>query len=130
PYFAQPAPKSLDRDQFAYVNVDELETEDALATLSAFTVKSIALGIESCPCPPKAVYVGGGGRLNNYLMSSLKRQLGVDIYKVEEVGLDGDALEAQAFAFLAQRHVLDLPISFPDTTGVSQNETGGKLVRH
>ncbi|WP_420546884.1 anhydro-N-acetylmuramic acid kinase [Curvivirga sp.] len=127
-YFQRPIPKSLDRDQFKQVDVEDLSLEDGLATLAAFTVEAVYKAQNCCPKPPKRWLVCGGGRHNQYLMDQLNQRLDGDVVAVEEVEWDGDALEAQAFAFMAKRTVLGLPISFPKTTGVSENKTGGKLV--
>ena len=72
--------------------------------------------------------VGGGGRHNRVILSELRYRLSGAVEPVEAVGWRGDALEAQAFAFLAARSLAGLPLSYPQTTGVSQPVTGG--VRH
>ena len=62
-------------------------------------------------------------------MSQLAAALGVGIAPVEAAGWDGDALEAQAFAYLAVRSLAGLPLSLPATTGVTRPTTGGRLFR-
>ena len=71
----------------------------------------------------------GGGRHNPALMAVLAARLGAPVAAVEAVGWDGDALEAQAFAYLALRSLDGLPLSWPGTTGVAQPVTGGVLHR-
>ncbi|HBA41630.1 MAG TPA: anhydro-N-acetylmuramic acid kinase, partial [Alphaproteobacteria bacterium] len=71
--------------------------------------------------------VCGGGRHNPVLMQMLARALSVPVFPVEVRGWRGDALEAEAFAYLAARSVLGLPLSLPETTGVSAAVTGGVL---
>ena len=69
----------------------------------------------------------GGGRHNPILMEVLRRRLGAPVRPVEAVGWDGDALEAQAFAYLAVRSLEGLPLSLPSTTGVPRPTCGGRL---
>lgn len=127
PYFAASYPKSLDRDAFDPSPIAGLGLEDGAATLAAFTIESVALGFEALDVRPGRVLVTGGGRRNPTFMTGLGARLGVPVSPVETAGWDGDALEAQAFAFLAVRSVLGLPITFPGTTGVATPMTGGRL---
>ncbi|HSU05702.1 MAG TPA: anhydro-N-acetylmuramic acid kinase [Acetobacteraceae bacterium] len=131
PYFAQPAPKSLDRLSFARAlaasGLDALSPADGAATLVAFTVESAAAA--TLPVRPQRWLVCGGGRHNPALMAGLRARLGVPVEPVEAVGWDGDALEAQCFGFLAARVGAGLPISFPTTTGVPVPMTGGTITR-
>jgi anhydro-N-acetylmuramic acid kinase len=131
PYFAQAAPKSLDRDGFAGLldEVQDLGDADALATLAQAVVQSVALAIRLCPRPPARVLVTGGGRHNDTVMAGLTKALPCTVRPVEDAGLDGDMLEAQAFAFLAVRAARGLPLSGPHTTGVPTPETGGQIAR-
>ncbi|HEX9646517.1 MAG TPA: anhydro-N-acetylmuramic acid kinase, partial [Alphaproteobacteria bacterium] len=73
--------------------------------------------------------VCGGGRHNPALMAALAARLGAAVAPVEAVGWQGDALEAQAFAYLAVRSLRALPLSLPSTTGVPAPTCGGVLVR-
>ena len=73
----------------------------------------------------KKCIVAGGGRHNASLMSGLKESFPDQLISSNDMGWSGDAIEAQAFAFLAVRSRLNLPISFPGTTGVSKPLTGG-----
>ncbi|MEL6685207.1 MAG: anhydro-N-acetylmuramic acid kinase [Pseudomonadota bacterium] len=129
PYFAQPAPKSLDRDAFDDMAqaVTSLSDADALATLAQAVVETVAAGCALCPTMPKQLLVTGGGRHNNTLMAGLAARLSCDVAPVEAVGLDGDMLEAQAFSYLAVRVQSGLPISSPQTTGVPHPMTGGRI---
>jgi anhydro-N-acetylmuramic acid kinase len=128
-YFAQPAPKSLDRDAFDWLGkaVADLPDADALATLAQAVVQSVVAGCALCPIMPKQILVTGGGRANKTVMAGLANTLACDVVPVEAVGLNGDMLEAQAFAFLAVRAVRGLPLSSPQTTGVPVPLTGGRL---
>ena len=126
-YFSLNIPKSLDRNQFALTPTNELSDADGAATLTAFTAESIARSINFLPKTPLLWLVTGGGRYNEAILRELRSRLGKDVKTVEEVGWKGDAIEAQAFAYLAVRSVLGLPLSFPSTTGVRSPVSGGKL---
>ncbi|MDV7269564.1 anhydro-N-acetylmuramic acid kinase [Thioclava sp. A2] len=131
PYFFKMPPKSLDRNDFHAVMewVAGMGDADAAAVLTAFAAASVARGAEHFPYPPQAVYVAGGGRLNAALMVELARRLPCEVAPVEDLGLDGDMLEAQAFAHLAARVVRGLPTSGPMTTGVAAQVGGGQVSR-
>ena len=128
-YFARVPPKSLDRNAFAEMVglVRELEDADAAATLTAMAASAVMLGMQHCPAPPARVLVTGGGRKNPVMMRMLAAALDCPVAPVEAVGLDGDMLEAQAFAYLAVRVARGLPISAPTTTGVAAAVGGGQL---
>ena len=104
-----------------------MSVQDAAATLVAFTTEAIFRSLKYFPEHPKRWLITGGGRHNSYMMDELSRRLKATVKPVEDVGWNGDALEAQAFAFLAVRSLLDLPLSFPATTGVSAELTGGDI---
>lgn len=127
PFFAQPAPKSLDRDHFAKCleDIAALSPEDGAATLTDFTAQAIAQAIQAMPEAPKCVYLAGGGRRNTFLQERIAHYHGNPVHSIEKLGYDGDLLEAQAFAFLAVRVKHQLPTSFPSTTGVSCATCGG-----
>ena len=125
PYFDLPPPKSLDRNAWSRAPVAELCLADAAATLTAFTVESIARTIARLPAPPMAVVVCGGGARNRTLMRQLAGRLTCPLREADDFGWSGDAIEAQAFAYLAVRSRLGLPITFPTTTGVATALAGG-----
>ena len=128
PYFARPAPKSLDRLSFSSLidtATSGLSPADAAATLAAFSIAAITQF--RLPANPLRVLVCGGGRKNPVLMRGLQAHFTAPVQPVEAAGWDGDALEAQCFAFLAVRSLKGLPISLPSTTGVPQPLTGGRV---
>lgn len=127
PFFAAPPPKSLDRDAFASRQWEHLSVADGAATLAAFTAQSIVAAARHFPLQPKQWLVAGGGRHNKFLMGQLQRHLNAPVRPIDELDMDGDAIEAEAFAYLAVRSVRGLPISFPTTTGVPEPMTGGRL---
>jgi anhydro-N-acetylmuramic acid kinase len=129
PYFDRPPPKSLDRIDFDLVALDGLNAADGAATLAAFTCATVARAARFLPAPPSRWLVTGGGRHNPVLMAGLADALGVPVAPVEAVGWDGDAIEAQAFAYLAVRSLDGLPLTLPTTTGVSAPVTGGRCFR-
>lgn len=126
-FFKAAPPKSLDRNAFNAVEIEKLSLEDGAATLAAFTVEGIACALDHLPEKPLQWIVSGGGRLNKTIMQQLEKRLGVPVVPIESLGLDGDATEAEAFAFLAVRSVKELPISFPKTTGAPCPLPGGRL---
>jgi anhydro-N-acetylmuramic acid kinase len=132
PFFALAPPKSLDRNAFARLSkgLDELSLADGAATLAAFTAATVARIVPHLPRPPQSVIVAGGGARNRTLMRMLGERLApARVETAEAVGWSADALEAQAFAFLAARHLRRLPITFPGTTGVARAMTGGVMAR-
>ena len=129
PYSDRPAPKSLDRDAFDPAPVAGLSPEDGAATLTAFTAASVAKAEALFPEAPLRWLVTGGGRHNPALMEALGTRLSAPEPPVEAVGWDGDALEAQAFAYLALRALEGLPVSLPGTTGVARPVTSGRLFK-
>jgi anhydro-N-acetylmuramic acid kinase len=128
PYFQSPPPKSLDRYDFSLEPLDALELEDAAATLVAFTAEAVKLAFEALG-EPNEVIVTGGGRHNPEIMKALDERLSAPVKPAEAHGWRGDAIEAEAFAFLAARVQRGRPITFPKTTGVAKPMTGGKIVR-
>lgn len=131
PFFDLPPPKSLDRDAFAGLlpAVAALSDADAAATLTAVSAGAVARGLPHLPTRPDQILVTGGGRKNATLMAMLAEATGCKIVAVEDVGLNGDALEAQAFAYLAVRVMRGLPTSAPGTTGVAAAVGGGRRSR-
>lgn len=129
PYLSAPPPKSLDRDSFDWLSqaVAQLSTEDAAATLTEAIALTVARGLTHVADPPERLLVTGGGRHNPAIMAALARHCDAAIDPVEAVELDGDLLEAQAFAFLAVRVLHGLPTSFPGTTGVAASIGGGEI---
>ncbi len=127
PFFDVPAPKSIDREDFTIQPVRGLGVADGAATLTAFTAQSIALALGHLPAPPTALYVAGGGRHNATLMRMIAQTCGVPTLSVDTLGWDGDAVEAQGFAYMAVRSLAGLPISFPGTTNAPRPLTGGVL---
>ena len=129
-YFTLSPPKSLDRNTFKSVKeqIKKLSFEDGAATLLQFTVKSIKKSIDFLPVAPAVWLVCGGGRKNSTLMNALRNEFNTSIVdSVDSIGMNGDMIEAEGFAFMAARSLLKLPISFPTTTGCHSPITGGSI---
>ncbi len=107
-----------------------LSTEDGAATLTAFTAQSIARIASLLPKMPRSWIVVGGGANNPTLMKILAEAVApASVVTANSLGWSGDAIEAQAFAYLAVRSLKGLPLTFPGTTGVSAPLTGGVLAK-
>ena len=128
-FFATSAPKSLDRNTFQTTAVDALSPADGAATLTRFTAESIALSERLVPEPPRLYIICGGGRLNPTLIQDLKYLLQASVIVAEDSNMNGDSMEAEAWAYLAVRCLKGLPISFSGTTGVAQALSGGVVAR-
>jgi anhydro-N-acetylmuramic acid kinase len=132
PFFDQRPPKSLDRNDFAFANIGlrEYSVPDGAATLSLLTVEAVARVLPHLPSRPRAWIVGGGGARNKTLMRMLAEKLKpATVETADEAGFSADALEAQAFAFLAVRSMRGLPITFPTTSGAPKPLPGGVVAR-
>lgn len=130
PFFSQPAPKSLDRNDFAAIKLDGVTTEDGAATLTAFTATSIAHTASQLPALPATWIVVGGGANNPTLMRMLSDRLGpAQVLRGSDLGWSGDAIEAQAFAYMAVRSLKGLPLTYPGTTGIPEPRSGGILAK-
>ena len=128
-YFVSPPPKSLDRNHFNAMPLQSLSLEDGAATLTAFTAEAVALAARHAGAAPKLWVVCGGGRRNLVLMRALRERLAGDVISAEDAGFDGDAVEAEAWGYLGVRSLNGTPITFPGTTGVGIEMTGGRLAR-
>ncbi|MCO5145976.1 MAG: anhydro-N-acetylmuramic acid kinase [Aquamicrobium sp.] len=129
PFFDEPAPKSLDRGDFTTDLAQDLSLEDGARTLAAVSAAAILKARAHMPEPPLLWIVCGGGRKNPAIMEDLRRGAGnVRVIAAEEAGFDGDAMEAEAWAYLAVRALNGLPLTFPTTTGCARPVTGGVLV--
>ena len=127
---------SFDTKDFSLGFVRGLSLEDGAATLTDFTAKIIETGLFSFLSKAKdnllRVLVCGGGRKNTNLIERIKTRTpkNLIIQPIDDYGIDGDYVESQAFAYLAIRSFLKLPISFPDTTGCKEPTTGGILIKN
>ena len=103
---------------------------DGAATLTAFTAEAIARIVPLLPKEPKSWIVAGGGARNLTMVRMLRERLQpATVEAAEALGWAADAIEAQAFGFLAARGLKGLPLSYPATTGVPMPMTGGIVAR-
>jgi len=121
--------QSFDTKYFDFSFVENLSLEDGAATLTEFTTEIITSAIKANNLDKDTIILCGGGRKNFYLVEKLKEK-NISLKLIDEYGVDGDFVESQAFAYLAIRSYLKLPISFPKTTGVNKPCTGGIIVRN
>jgi len=134
-YFKLPPPKSLDINDLRLIpELQMLSFVDACRTLEAFTADSIVLGIERfSKAIPTLLVLAGGGWYNPVIKQEFEtrvhQRLGnqIDVKTVDNIGWNSKAMEAQIFAYLAVRHLLNEPISFPETTGVPEPLCGGQV---
>ena len=112
--------RSYDIKDFDLSFVRGLSLEDGAATLTEFTAS-----ILSTKKIDNKAYICGGGRKNLFLLDSIRKKISSEIKLIDELGIDGDFVESQAFAYLAIRSYLELPISFPETTGANKACNGG-----
>lgn len=128
PFFKQKPPKSLDRNSFAVLDFSDLGFEDGAATLARFSVDAIIAAQGWFPAKPVHWVICGGGRHNAAIMQGLRAQLN-GVVSAEDVKLNGDAMEAEAWAYLAVRSLKGLALTYPGTTGIGQAMTGGVTAR-
>ena len=127
---------SFDTKDFSIGFVRGLTLEDGAATLTQYTSKIIGEKLLRFLSNSKnkswKVLVCGGGRKNITLIESIRSILlkNFSIQPIDDYGIDGDYIESQAFAYLAIRSYLKLPITFPLTTGCKKPITGGKLIKN
>ncbi len=126
--------KSHDIGDYDYSFANNLSLEDGAATITEYTAEIYKHFINKILMDekrtPSNIIICGGGRKNNFLMESLKKKIDCPLIKIDEYGIDGDFVESQAFAYLAIRSSLGLPISFPGTTGCKEPSTGGVIVKN
>ena len=124
--------RSHDIGDYDYSFANDLSLEDGAATITEYSAEIYAYFINKILGDdvnyPSSIIVCGGGRKNNFLMKSFEKKINCPLIKIDEYGVDGDFVESQAFAYLAIRSYLGLPISFPGTTGCKKPSTGGVIV--
>ena len=106
-----------------------LSLEDGAATLTEYTSEILITKLKNTLVGSKSIVVTGGGRKNNFLIRSIRKKIKIPVLLIDDFGIDGDFIESQAFAYLAIRSFLNLPISYTETTGVAKPCTGGVIAR-
>lgn len=131
-FFERPAPKSLDRNDFGLDEAAGLDLADGARTLAAVSAGAILRAADHLPAMPRLWIASGGGRKNPHILADLKHgaeKMGSRVMTAEDVGLNGDSMEAEAWAYLAVRSLKGYPLTYPTTTGCSVPVTGGILAR-
>jgi len=127
PYLVTRPPKSLDRFDFSASMAQGQNLENGAALLTAFSAAAVGKALDLLPVRPTTLVLCGGGRHNPTLVKAIEHYAGVASVNADDIGWRGDAIEAECFAFLAERVVRNLPLSFPSTTGVREPTIGGLL---
>ncbi len=135
PYFRLPFPKSTGREYFSLKWLENqiakienrIKPEDVQRTLVAFTVKSISNAIKSLGIDNLQIFACGGGMHNQFLTDSLAAELGHPVQTTNDIGVDGDYLEAMTFAWLAKRRIEALPGNIPSVTGANRPKILGAI---
>ena len=117
--------KSLDTNDFDISFAKGLSLEDGAKTITHLTAEIISIKLKD-----NDIYISGGGRKNKYFIECLKNKINSKVFLIDDLNIDGDFVESQAFAYLAIRSYLGLPISFPDTTGCNKPVTGGVITKN
>lgn len=131
-FFSSPPPKSADRTDFAPLLNEEISLADGARSLTYVTAMGIVNAQSHFPKNVKTWIVSGGGRHNEVLMADIKELVKTNdakIVKTEEMKIDGDMMEAEAFAYLAVRAQMGMPLSYPTTTGCRKPTSGGVIVK-
>ena len=116
--------RSLDTNDFDISFAKGLSIKNGAATITSITTELISKKVGT-----NKIYVCGGGRKNKFLIKSLKDKIKNELFLIDDLNIDGDFIESQAFAFLAIRSYLGLPISFPSTTNCKQPSLGGIITK-
>ena len=129
--------KSLDINNYEISFLRGLEFEEGCTTITEITAYLIANGINNLTkqnSDSNLIVLCGGGRKNKFLIKRIDNYLDVEknfiLKDIDDYDLDGDFIESQAFGFLAARSVLNLPISFPNTTRCKKAVTGGEIEKN
>ncbi|WP_256473415.1 anhydro-N-acetylmuramic acid kinase [Phyllobacterium sp. 21LDTY02-6] len=131
PFFELKPPKSLDRADFTLDDLGEVPLADGARTLARITADAILKGASHAPEQPSLWIICGGGRKNAVIMADLTASagaMGMQVAAAEELGFNGDSMEAEAWAYLAVRSLAGLPLTWPSTTGCSAPVSGGVLI--
>ncbi len=127
---------SFDTNDFDISFVRGLSLEDGVTTLTDFTAsiigEELSLSFKNLKKKIQDILLCGGGRKNKVLIQKIKENLpsNINLKLVDDYKIDGDFIESQAFAFLAIRSILQLPITFPNTTGCNTSSLGGELIKN
>lgn len=133
PYFQLPPPKSTGREYFSmnwlagHLPAERVDPVQVQATLTELTARSIAAALTDHAHSPSHLLVCGGGRRNTHLMSRLAALCDAQVSSTDAHGIEGDSLEAAAFAWLAARTIAGLPGNAPAVTGAEGDRVLGTI---
>ncbi len=131
-FFTAEKRRSLDRNDFLPPDPSSASLADGARSLARLTAEAIFLSSRHLPRRPRQWIICGGGRRNTIILDDLRElaaQEGGDVCRAEELGFDGDSMEAEAWAYLAIRSRKGLPLSWPTTTGCREPSSGGKIAK-
>ena len=121
--------RSFDVKDFDLSFVRGLSLPNGAATLTEYTSHILSNYINKT-LKEKNIIVCGGGRKNQFLIEDISQKIGVKLQMIDDFGVDGDFVESSGFAYIAIRSYLNLPLSFPETTGCSKPSNGGVVVKY
>ncbi|MBB4187425.1 anhydro-N-acetylmuramic acid kinase [Sinorhizobium terangae] len=130
PFFTAEKRRSLDRNDFTPPSGADASLADGARTLAYVTAAAIVKSAGHLPEAPATYVICGGGRLNQTIMKDLTRLAGAvhgRVLAAEALELNGDSMEAEAWAYLAVRSLRGLPLTYPETTGVDRPVSGGRF---
>ena len=126
--------RSFDIKDFDIGFLRGLNLEEGAATITEFSSKVITDELSKLIMKLKnkniQIILCGGGRKNQFLVNSIKQKINLDFVSFDDYNLNSDFIESQCFAYLAIRSYLNLPFTFPNTTGCIKASTGGTLVEN
>ena len=128
--------RSFDINDFDISFARGLSLEDGVTTLTDFTASIIGQELFSTIINSnqkiKEVLICGGGRKNKVLLKKIKENFSrnISLKLIDDYKVSGDFVESQAFAYLAVRSLMELPISFPSTTGCKHPSSGGRYIKY
>ena len=130
-FFSNKPPKSLDRNDFSLSLLNNLKVKDGASTLCYLVVETIVRAFKHFKKKPEICIISGGGRNNKFLIELINKRLKkIKIILSDDYNWDGDSIEAYAFAYLSVRRLLNLPITFPKTTGIKKPLIGGRIFNY
>ena len=127
-YYETKPPKTLDVNDFNLAGIRGLTLEDSITTLSELTSRTICDSLNFFEEKPIQIFLSGGGRKNKYIFERINKLSKLSIKNIDDLNIDGDFIESQAFAYLAIKSFKQKPISFPESTGVNSPSRGGVLI--
>ena len=130
PWYKLSPPKSIDKyylNNLLFLNIGHLDTVDQAATISKLISLQFKESLKFFSTYPKSIYISGGGAKNKAIMNGFFKDYNNLIFSLEDNNWNADAMEAQAFAYLAVRSIKSLHYTYNKITGVNSPTSGGVL---